>query len=174
MPLKSCVQHLACRTGILLQSKTPAPPHFPIKDGEGGDGTPLQYSCLENPQEEGPKSAKLTPKGGLVLAVGLARPALDHVAAPAGGREEAAAGSRARAGGQAAVAPPGSHLGARPGASPAAQARSLHPRSQSPRDSRALRGSRWLGPTAGSGIGPFPLPRTHAGSSEHRRLLRGF
>ncbi|XP_069455919.1 CMP-N-acetylneuraminate-beta-galactosamide-alpha-2,3-sialyltransferase 1 isoform X2 [Ovis canadensis] len=64
MPLKSCVQHLACRTGILLQSKTPAPPHFPIKDGEG-DGTPLQYSCLENPGEEGPKSAKLTPKGGL-------------------------------------------------------------------------------------------------------------
>ena len=162
MPLKSCVQHLACRTGILLQSKTPAPPHFPIK-------------------KKGPKSAKLTPKGGLVLAVRLARElALLWITSqvipatlPAGGREEAAAGGRARAGGRAAVAPPGSHLGARPGASPAAQPRSRHPSSQSRSDSRALRGSRWLGPTAGRGIGPFPLPRTHAGSSVRRRLLRG-
>ena len=42
------------KQGILLQSKTPAPPHFPMK-------------------KEGPKSAKLTPKRGLVLAVRLAR-----------------------------------------------------------------------------------------------------
>lgn len=84
----------------------PAPPHFPIK-------------------EEGPKSAKLTPKGGLVLAVGLARElALLWITSQArrvGGKKPRRAAGPGRGAGPRWPLH-GSPLGARPGASPAAPA----------------------------------------------------